>query len=62
MTMNNKALRILIKEIILSEYGQVTVTKGPKRSPSIGSRIRSYFFDADESEEDEEILDEVEQD
>jgi len=63
--MKEKTLRKLIRSIIL-EYGDVTVTRGPRssgRSSGGGGFIDSivgFFADADESNCDEEVLDEDE--
>ena len=62
--MNQKTLRALIREVIKEEHGEVTVTKGAKSSSggkkSWGSRVSSWlgWGDADQSKEDEELLDE----
>jgi hypothetical protein len=60
--MNQKTLRALIREVIKEEEGEVTVTKGPRQSKSKSwtSSISSWlgFGDADQSKEDEELLDE----
>ena len=63
--MKEKTLRQLIRSVIL-EYGDVTVTRGPRssgRSSSGGGFVNSivnFFTDADESNCDEEVLDEDE--
>ena len=63
MTKNsNQILRALIREVIREDVGDVTVSRGPRKK-SIGSRVASWFGfgDADESNVDEEILDELDE-
>ena len=64
--MNQAALRALIRNILLEEVGEVTVSRGNRSSSGSGgggmfSAVSSFLFgDADESNFDEEILDEDE--
>jgi len=59
---SNQILRALIREILEEDVGEVTVTRGPRKK-SLGSRVKSWFGfgDADESNADEEILDELDE-
>jgi len=61
--MNPQILRTLIREILKEEAGEVTISRGPRKKSPV-KRFTSWvgsFFDADESNADEEILDEDEE-